>query len=114
MKVVARLHLARMPLSLLEQMVYFLQSGSNSSVLLDMYGTTVSNHTTRLRSLHPNSMKVSNEPPGDHLRSPVAKPSKQFYSLRKYNRHPSNIRDSAATFHGVLEEDICRPAWIPL
>ena len=31
MKVVARLHLARMPLSMLDQMVYTLQSGSNSS-----------------------------------------------------------------------------------
>ncbi|SRR5258706_13991737 len=31
MKVVARLHLARMPLSMLEETMYSLQSGSNSS-----------------------------------------------------------------------------------
>jgi len=47
MKVVARLHLARMRLSMLEQTVSSLQSGSNSSKLLDMTGTTVSDHPTR-------------------------------------------------------------------
>ena len=38
----------------------------------------VSNHSTRSCSLHPDSMKVSNETSGNHLHSPVANPSKQF------------------------------------
>ena len=43
-----------------------------------MYGTAISDDPTHPCSLHPDSMKVSNEPPGNHLHSPVAKPSKQF------------------------------------
>ena len=43
-----------------------------------MYGTAISNRLTRSCSLHPDSMKVSNEPPGNHHHSPVAKPSNQF------------------------------------
>ena len=31
-----------------------------------MYGTAISNHPTRSCSLHPDSMKISNEPPGNH------------------------------------------------
>ena len=43
-----------------------------------MYGTAISDRAIRSCSLHPDSMKVSNEPPGNHLHSPVAKPSNQF------------------------------------
>ena len=82
MKVVARLHLARMPLSMLEPTVYTSQSGSNSSELMGMYGTAISDHPTRSYSLHPDSMKVNNEPPGNNLHSPVARPSKQFLAYR--------------------------------
>ena len=70
--------------------------------------TTVSDRPTRSWSLHPDSMKVNNEPPGSHLHSPVAKSSKQLYSLRKHSRYTSDSRDPAATCHGVVEEDICR------
>ncbi len=43
-----------------------------------MYGTAVSDHPTRSCSLHPDSMKVNNEPPGIHLHSPVAKHLSNF------------------------------------
>ena len=66
MKVVARLHLARRLLSMLEQTGYSSLSGSNSSMFIGMYGTTTSDHPTCSCSLHPDSMKVSNEPPGSH------------------------------------------------
>ena len=47
-----------------------------------MYGTTVSDHPTRSCSLHPDSMKVRDKPPGNHLRSIVVRPSKQIVAHR--------------------------------
>ena len=79
-----------------------------------MYGTTISNCPTHLCSLHPDSMKVSDEPPGNDLPSPVTKPPKQFSSLWMHNWYRSNFRDPDATCHGVVAEDICRPTRIPL
>ena len=43
-----------------------------------MCGTAVSDYPTRSYSLHPDSMKVSDKPPGNHLHPPVAKLSKQI------------------------------------
>ena len=68
-----------------------------------MYSTAVPDRLTRSCSLHPASMKVSDEPPGNHLYSPVAKPSKKFYSLWEHNRCCSNFRNPASTCYGVVE-----------
>ena len=65
-------------------------------------------------SLHPDSMKVSNEPPSEHIHSPVAKLSNKSYILPKHSRYRSEFRDPAATCHGVVEEDIRRHARVPL
>ena len=62
---------------MLEQTVYSLQSGLNYSKFIGHNLAVVSDHPARSCSLHPDSTKVSDEPP---CKSPlsVTKPSKQF------------------------------------
>ena len=49
---------------MLEQTAFSLQSGSSYSKFIGHVWHNVSDHSVASSSLHPDSMKVSNEPPG--------------------------------------------------